>query len=364
MKAEYHVKHNKIHYDQSIMSRVYLDWNATAPLRLEVRAAIINAMDVTGNPSSVHGEGRVAKGLVERARLQLAESFGCDPNGIIWTSSATEAAGLMMQSNNLNCAKIEHDCVKAYGATDLLINANGIVKGAGNFALQGANSETGICQGDQVRGAIMSDQVQTFGKLPISFNWLGIKSALLSAHKIGGPKGVGALVLSDGIDVSTQIKGGGQEQGRRSGTENLLGIVGFGVAAKVAAQDLTNGVWEQVAELRDKMEIRIADTANNAIFFGKDVDRLPNTSNFAVPGWKGDTQVMKMDLSGFAISAGSACSSGKVKVSQVLKAMGYDDITASSAIRVSIGPTTTEQEVMSFADAWIKAYKKFVAKAA
>jgi len=270
----------------------------------------------------------------------------------------------MMQSNNLNCAKIEHDCVKAYGATDLLINANGIVKGEGNFALQGANSETGICQGDQVRGAIMSDQVQTFGKLPISFNWLGIKSALLSAHKIGGPKGVGALVLSDGIDVSTQIKGGGQEQGRRSGTENLLGIVGFGVAAKVAAQDLANGVWEQVAELRDKMEIRIADTATNAIFFGKDVDRLPNTSNFAVPGWKGDTQVMKMDLSGFAISAGSACSSGKVKVSQVLKAMGYDDITASSAIRVSIGPTTTEQEVMSFADAWIKAYKKFVAKAA
>jgi cysteine desulfurase len=255
-------------------------------------------------------------------------------------------------------------CVKAYGATDLLINANGIVKGEGNFALQGANSETGICQGDQVRGAIMSDQVQTFGKLPISFNWLGIKSALLSAHKIGGPKGVGALVLSDGIDVSTQIKGGGQEQGRRSGTENLLGIVGFGVAAKVAAQDLANGVWEQVGELRDKMEIRIADTATNAIFFGKDVDRLPNTSNFAVPGWKGDTQVMKMDLSGFAISAGSACSSGKVKVSQVLKAMGYDDITASSAIRVSIGPTTTEQEVMSFADAWIKAYKKFVAKAA
>jgi cysteine desulfurase len=210
----------------------------------------------------------------------------------------------------------------------------------------------------------MSDQVQTFGKLPISFNWLGVDSAILSAHKIGGPKGVGALILADGIDAMSFIKGGGQEQGRRSGTENLFGIIGFGASSLAAVKDLTDGVWERVAELRNKMEMRIADIASDAIFIGKDVKRLPNTSNFSVPGWKGETQVMNMDLAGFAISAGSACSSGKVKSSQALKAMGYNDITASSAIRVSLGPSTTEKEIMSFVDAWSKAYKKYAVKTA
>lgn len=344
------------------MSRVYLDWNATTPLRPEARAAMIAAMDVVGNPSSVHAEGRAAKGLMERARGQVADAFGCGADGIIWTGSATEAAGLMMRGKALACAGIEHDCVQVHGGDVLGIDSNGNVQGNGEFVLQGANSETGICQGDNVKGAVMSDQVQSFGKLPVSFNWLDVQSAILSAHKVGGPKGVGALVVKDGIDVQAQIKGGGQEQGRRSGTENLIGVVGFGAAATAAVNDLANGVWDQVCELRDMMEARIAEAVPEAILIGKDAKRLPNTSHFAIPGWKGETQVMNMDLAGFAISAGSACSSGKVKASRVLKAMGYDDITASSAVRVSIGPTTTQQEVMSFADAWIKAYKKFAAR--
>lgn len=344
------------------MNRVYLDWNATAPLRSEARDAMIAAMDVVGNPSSVHAEGRKAKGLMERARAQVADAFGCDVNGIIWTGSATEAAGLMMSGRELRCAGIEHDCVQVHGASSLDVNSDGLAQGADSFVMQGANSETGILQGGTVQGAVMSDQVQVFGKLPVSFNWLDVHSAILSAHKIGGPTGVGALIVRDGIDIKPQIKGGGQEQGRRSGTENLLGIVGFGAAATAAAQDLANGVWENVQALRDQMEARILDATSKVIIFGKDVNRLPNTSNFAVPGWKGETQVMNMDLAGFAISAGSACSSGKVKTSRVLKAMGYDDITASSAVRVSIGPTTTEQQVMNFADAWITAYKKFAAR--
>ena len=347
-----------------IMRRVYLDWNASAPLRKEAREAIISSLDMVGNPSSVHYEGRLVKGLIEKARLQLSESFGCNPNGIIWTSGATEAASLMMHNKKLNCSDIEHDCVKSHGINRLNVDQNGIVEKLDEFVLQGANSETGICQGGNIKGAIMSDQVQTFGKLPISFNWLGVDSAILSAHKIGGPKGVGALILADGIDAMSFIKGGGQEQGRRSGTENLFGIIGFGASSLAAVKDLTDGVWERVAELRNKMEMRIADIASDAIFIGKDVKRLPNTSNFSVPGWKGETQVMNMDLAGFAISAGSACSSGKVKSSQALKAMGYNDITASSAIRVSLGPSTTEKETMSFVDAWSKAYKKYAVKSA
>lgn len=346
------------------MNRVYLDWNATAPLRKEAREAMISSLDIIGNPSSVHFEGRLVKGLIEKARLQLSESFGCDPNGIIWTSGATEAASLMMHNKKLNCSDIEHECVKSHGISNLIVNSDGIVEKADDFVLQGANSETGICQGENIKGAVMSDQVQTFGKLPISFNWLDVDSAILSAHKIGGPKGVGALILADGIDATSIIKGGGQEQGRRSGTENLYGIIGFGASALAAAKDLTDGVWEQVSELRNKMEMRIADIASDAIFIGKDVERLPNTSNFSVPGWRGETQVMNMDLAGFAISAGSACSSGKVKSSQALNAMGYDKNTASSAIRISLGPSTTENEVMNFVDAWSKAYKKYAVKTA
>jgi cysteine desulfurase len=230
-------------------------------------------------------------------------------------------------------------------------------------ALQLANSETGVVQ-ELPDGLAVSDMTQSFGKMPVAFSWSGAQMALISAHKLGGPKGIGALVLRQGLDVAAQIKGGGQEMGRRSGTENLIGIAGFGAAAEQAAKEVSDGVWERVAELRKILENVIETEARDTILVGKDAMRLPNTSCFATPGWKGETQVMAMDLAGFAISAGSACSSGKVKASRVLLAMGYNEGTAASAIRVSLGPETRKEDVMRFADAWCAAEKKFRAKAA
>lgn len=346
-------------------NRAYLDWNATAPLRPEARQAMVSAMDVVGNPSSVHAEGRAATAIIERARAQVAEAFGAQSADIVFTSGATEAAALALADRGLHCAGIEHDCVAAWCTPDLPVDGNGIVTVAEpeSAAVQRANSETGVLQ-EIPEGLAVCDAVQAFGKIPTAFDWSGATMALLSAHKIGGPKGVGALILKQGTDIAARIKGGGQEMGRRSGTENLTGIAGFGAAAEAAARDLSSGVWEEVAELRKSLEERLANGAPDAILIGKNSKRLPNTSCIAVPGWKGDTQVMQMDLAGFAISAGSACSSGKVKSSRVLKAMGYDEMTASSAIRVSIGPQTTQAEVAAFADAWLRQYEKFRARAA
>ncbi|PIB24686.1 aminotransferase [Amylibacter kogurei] len=347
------------------MSRVYLDWNATTPVRTEARDAMIAAMDVVGNPSSVHREGRAATAIVEKARGQIRAAFGAENADLVFTSSATEAAALAMAGRDMAASDVEHDCVSAWSDGDLVTDANGIVaiKDPEMSAVQMANSETGILQ-DLPNGVGVVDAVQAFCKVSCAFEWSGAQMAMLSAHKLGGPKGVGALILRQGIDLKAQIKGGGQEMGRRSGTENVIGIAGFGAAAEAGARDLANGVWEEVAQLRDKMEAMIADAVPDVVLVGQSVKRLPNTSCFAVPNWRGETQVMQMDLAGFAISAGSACSSGKVKASKVLKAMGYDDITAASAVRVSLGPTTTEQEVTDFAQAWIKAYRKFAAKAA
>ncbi|GHA42059.1 aminotransferase [Amylibacter ulvae] len=347
------------------MNRVYLDWNATTPLRQEARDAMIAAMDIVGNPSSVHSEGRAATAIVEKARGQIRTAFGAENADLVFTSSATEAAALAMVGREFLASDVEHDCVSAWADSSLIVDTNGIVavENASKSAVQMANSETGVLQ-DLPSGVGVVDAVQAFGKVVSAFEWSGAQMAMLSAHKLGGPKGVGALVLRQGIELKAQIKGGGQEMGRRSGTENVIGIAGFGAAAEAGARDLANGAWEQVAQLRDKLEAMIADAAPDVVLVGQTVKRLPNTSCFAVPNWRGETQVMQMDLAGFAISAGSACSSGKVKASKVLKAMGYDDITAASAVRVSLGPTTTEQEVTDFAHAWIKAYRKFVAKAA
>ena len=347
------------------MSRVYLDHNATMPLRAEARAAMIAAMDAIGNPSSVHAEGRAAKAIVEKARGQIADAFGASGADIVFTSSATEAAALACAGRGLVGAEIEHDAIGAWVDPILPVTDAGLVEVAEPevSVLQLANSETGVVQ--KLPGEIaVSDMTQVFGKMPVAFAWSGARMALISAHKLGGPKGIGALVLRQGLDVQAQIKGGGQEMGRRSGTENIIGIAGFGAAAEAAAKDLAAGVWEKVAELRNILEKAIEASAKHTILVGKEGARLPNTSCLITPGWKGETQVMAMDLAGFAISAGSACSSGKVKASRVLSAMGFDDVEASSAIRVSLGPETTNEEIMRFTDAWCTAEKKFRAKAA
>nr|WP_203564884.1 aminotransferase class V-fold PLP-dependent enzyme [Aliiroseovarius sp. PrR006] len=345
------------------VSRVYLDWNATTPLRAEAKAAIIEAMELVGNPSSVHAEGRAAKGLIERARKDLAAALGAEGADIIFTSSATEAAALALAGRGLSCAGIEHDAVRSWCQEDLVIDEQGAVHvpDTAQSTLQLANSETGIIQ-KLPEGLMMTDATQAFGKIPFAFNWCGADMAIVSAHKLGGPKGVGALIVKRGTDIEARIKGGGQEMGRRSGTENVIGIAGFAAAATAAQKELEAGTWSKVEKLRKILENTIAESANKTIFVGKDANRLPNTSCFITPGWKGETQVMVMDLAGFAVSAGSACSSGKVKTSAALAAMGFDRDHAGCALRVSLGPTTSEDEVRAFAQAWLREHEKFRAR--
>ena len=341
------------------MSRLYLDWNATAPLRPEAKAAMLAAMEVVGNPSSVHAEGRAAKALMERARAQISAALGADGADIVFTSGATEAAALACAGRGLHCAGVEHDAVAAWCTVDLAVNNAGAVQveHPANSAVQLANSETGIVQ-DLPQRVAVSDLTQAFGKLPLAFNWLGCDMGLISAHKLGGPKGIGALVLRRGLDVAAQIRGGGQEMGRRAGTENLIGMAGFGAAAEAAARDLAIGVWDEVAEVRNILDSALSALGFDTISVGNGKTRLPNTLCLIAPGWKGETQVMAMDLAGFAISAGSACSSGKVKASRTLQAMGFDEGQAAQAIRISIGPGVSRDDICRFAETWGRDYAR------
>ncbi|WP_226782334.1 cysteine desulfurase family protein [Oceaniglobus trochenteri] len=345
--------------------RTYLDWNATTPLRPEARAAMIAAMDVAGNPSSVHGEGRAAKALVERARAQVAAACGAEGADVVFVSSATEGCAMMLSGRGLSCAPVEHEAVTAWCDPSLSVDTSGAVRAGdpARAAVQLANSETGVVQ-DLPAGLAFCDATQGFGKLPFAFEWTGAEAAVISAHKFGGPKGIAAVLLRRGVEVPAMIRGGGQEMGRRSGTENIIGIAGMGAAAEAAARDLADGVWDGVAELRNILETALASGEKDTIFVGNAGARLPNTSCIVSPGWKGETQVMQMDLAGFAVSAGSACSSGKVRASKVLQAMGHDDTAAASAIRVSLGPQTTREEIERFAETWLTQERKYRTKAA
>ncbi|PYE81289.1 cysteine desulfurase family protein [Pseudoroseicyclus aestuarii] len=345
--------------------RAYLDHNATTPLRPEARAAMVEAMDVAGNPSSVHAEGRAARALVEKARAAVAEATGCAAGDVVFVSGASEAAALLLAGRSLQGAAIEHEAVGAWTDESLPVDSEGRVALAdpATATLQLANSETGVIQ-DLPSGLAVSDITQGFGRLPFSFDWSGVQAAFLSAHKFGGPKGVGAVLLQPGTDLAARIRGGGQEMGRRAGTENLIGIAGMAAAATAAQAELADGAWARVEILRDRLEEAIASAGTGLIYPGRGAARLPNTSCIAVPGWKGETQVLQMDLAGFAVSAGSACSSGKLRPSKVLRAMGHGEEVATSAIRVSLGPETTEDEIMRFADRWTAALNKRRARAA
>lgn len=357
------------------MSRTYLDFNATMPLRPEARAAMIAAMDVAGNPSSVHAEGRAAKNIVETARRQVAALVGCQPREVVFTSGATEAASMLSHVKPGMDVLVDETAHDALWAHVHEVNWSERPEGPGHTLAMGlANSETGIVteppakEGDQwpVGRAkadwLLLDITQAVGRISFAFSWSGADFAILSAHKLGGPKGVGALIIRQGVDIDALAVGGGQEMGRRSGTENVIGIAGFGAAALAAMRDLDEGRWEKVRELRTFLEKALSESAKETIFVGKDATRLPNTSCFITPGWKGETQVMVMDLAGFAVSAGSACSSGKVRASRVLKAMGYDEGLAANALRVSLGPTTTKDEVERFCEAWLREHEKFRAR--
>ncbi|TNC67565.1 cysteine desulfurase family protein [Rubellimicrobium roseum] len=346
-------------------SRIYLDHNATAPLRPEARAAMVAAMDLVGNPSSVHAEGRAAKALVEKARDQIIEALGASQSDLVFTSGATEAAALALAGRRLHAAEVEHEAVLSWCDPTLPVDKDGqvTINESAASALQLANSETGVVQ-DLPSGLALSDITQAVGRLPYAHNWSGIGMAILSAHKFGGPKGIGALIVPRGHHVAARQTGGGQEMGRRAGTENLVAIAGMAAAAQAALRDLADGVWERVAHLRNILESTLEAEDPDTIFVGRRSRRLPNTSLILTPGWKGETQVMAMDLQGFAVSAGSACSSGKVRASRVLRAMGFDEGLSGCALRVSLGPDTTEEEVLRFADAFSAARRKQRSRAA
>ena len=364
---------------------IYADYNATTPVRPEVRDAMLGALREPGNPSSVHRAGRTARVALERARRQVADFLGALPEAVIFTSGGTEADLLALRGSGrarVLVSAIEHEAVLAAVpvTAHIPVGPDGTIDLAALAALldatdepalvsvMWANNETGAIQPlpevialARAKGALVHcDAVQAAGKLAIDFASSTLDLMSVSAHKIGGPPGVGALLAREGLALDPLITGGGQERGRRSGTENLPGIVGFGAAAERASADLREpSRWmERVPRLRDQFEERVLAAAPDARVLCRGVARLPNTSCVVMPGVAAETQVMALDLDGIAVSAGSACSSGKVKRSHVIEAMEPGGEAAANAIRVSLGWLSTEAEVERLVAAWLKLYKR------
>jgi cysteine desulfurase len=368
--------------------RVYLDWNATTPLRPEAKAAMAAAWELAGNPSSVHAEGRQARRLVEDFRASIAVAVGALPRNVVFASGGTEANALALTPGlrrgsaapveRLLVSAIEHASVLSGGRFPAAaIGAIGVTRSglvdldrlrvmleAGPPALVSvmlANNETGAVQPvaetagivHAAGGLLHVDAIQALGKIPLDINGMGADLMTLSAHKIGGPKGVGAVVLADGLlGLEPLLRGGGQELGRRAGTENVAGIAGFGAAVKVAIQNL-EGDALRLEKLRNQLENGLRQTPGVIVFSGE-VPRLPNTTLFTVPGLKAETAVIGFDLAGIAVSSGSACSSGKVQPSHVLEAMGFGPELAQGAVRLSLGWSTSEADVNRCLEAWLK----------
>src|SRR6202790_4878086 len=368
--------------------RVYLDWNATTPLRHEAREAMAAALHLCGNPSSVHAEGRAARKLVEDVRATVARAIGAQSRNVVFTSGGTEANALALRSGfkrgsspaveRLVVSAIEHASVLAGGQfpaeaiTSVGVSRSGLLDLERlRVALEGkppalvsvmlANNETGAVQPvaaaaeivHAAGGLLHVDAIQAFGKIPFDMNTLNADLVTLSAHKIGGPKGVGALVLAEGLlGFEPLLRGGGQELSRRAGTENVTGIVGFGAAVKAAI-----GALEQDAvrleSLRNRLESGLRETPG-VIVFSDGAPRLPNTTLFTVPGLKAETAVIGFDLAGIAVLSGSACSSGKVQPSHVLQAMGAGSSLARGAVRLSLGWSTSEDDIDRCLEAWRK----------
>jgi cysteine desulfurase len=361
---------------------IYLDCNATTPLKPAVVAAMSAALGEVGNASSVHRFGRPARRLVEEARAKVANLVGTAPRQVVFTSGGTEAnnQALIHNSGRVLVSAVEHDSVlKSANAETIPVDSDGRVDLA---ALEGllangsrktivavmlANNETGVVQPvakialiAKAYGAqVHCDAVQAAGKVAIDMKALGVDTLALSAHKFGGPQGVGALVVRDGAEMAPLLKGGGQEQGRRAGTENVAAIHGFGVAAELALREMD--AMEDLARLREAMEARLTQ-ATPAVVFSAGAERLPNTSCIAMPGVSAETQVMAFDLAGIAVSAGSACSSGKIRPSHVLQAMGVVPELAGSAIRISTGWATTAAQTERFVDQWIGLWARLGAR--
>ena len=360
--------------------RIYLDHNATTPLRPQARAAILAALDGGGNPSSIHAQGRAARALVESARRTIANKLGVLPAMVIFTGVGTEANNFAIKGADVErivISAIEHSCVleaaKAtgkpvetvpvtkQGVIDLDALENTLMQGEGKalVCLMLASNETGAVQPVRQAAAIAAkhgalihtDAVQAFGKQPVNFGLLGVDMMTLSAHKLGGPQGVGALIVRDGVVLEKFIHGGGQELGRRGGTENVAGIAGFAAAAEVA----TDAIGEKqsgIKALRDLFESKLQEVSPDVEIFSSNVERLPNTSYIALKGMNAQTTLINLDLEGIAVSTGSACSSGKVTGSRVLAEMGVPDDLRACALRISFGWTSSKADVTKFIEVW------------
>lgn len=377
-------------------ARVYMDWNATAPLCDQAREAMLAALGLLGNASSVHAEGRAARAAVEKARRQVAALAGAEPAHVTFTSGATEAANHVLSPkfrmgrsdltvSRLYVSAIEHPAVREGGrfaaadVTEIPVISSGVLDlkalglalaahdreaGMPMVALMLVNNETGIVQPvaeaaelvHQHGGLLVVDAVQAAGRMPIDMHALQADFLILSSHKMGGPKGIGALISRGEIMMPAPlIRGGGQEKGHRSGTENLFGIVGFGAAAETALAGLDERNAE-VSQLRDDLEAGMLAAAPDVIIHGRRRARVGNTSFFTLPGLKSETGQIAFDLEGVALSAGSACSSGKVGQSHVLTAMGFDPDLG--ALRISLGPTTTQDDTAAV----LAAFKRIAAR--
>ena len=370
--------------------RIYFDWNATAPLRSEARAAMTDALALIGNPSSVHAEGRAARHAIEEARRKVAGLVSAEPEAVTFTSGATEANMLALTpglevgggrrpSETLFVSAVEHPSVRSGGrfaagdVEEVRVDCDGVLDLedlARRIALEErplvsvmlANNETGVIQpireiADIVHnagGILHVDAVQGAGRIACDINALQADLMSVSAHKLGGPKGIGALIGRGGIHIADPlIRGGGQERSLRAGTENVAAIAGFGAAASAASASRQADAV-RMAALRDRLEAGIRTATPQAVIFGAGAERLPNTTLFSAPGLKAETAVIAFDLNGIAVSSGAACSSGKVQSSTVLTAMGVDPALARGTVRVSLGWSTTETEVEQFLGTWIR----------
>ncbi|NMM44569.1 cysteine desulfurase [Rhodospirillaceae bacterium KN72] len=353
---------------------VYLDYNATSPIRPEAADAVMDMLRLGGNPSSVHAAGRAARDKVEAARAQVADLVGAKPGSVTFTSGASEANVLALRglpSRRVLVSAIEHDSVLNAVSDPVLLPVDGagridldalrgVVREGDLVSVMAANNETGVIQPLADIAAIVAeagavlhvDAVQAAGRMALDFGGLSPAAMSVSAHKLGGPPGIGALVLKTDLPLTAQTRGGGQERGRRGGTENTAGIVGFGAAA-AALQSIWQEERDRIVALRDRLERGIAATVPAAVLIATHMDRIANTLSVALPGVPAEKQVIALDLAGYAVSAGSACSSGKVKTSHVLSAMGLPEDIAGSAVRISLGWKTTAEEIAGF----LKAYQ-------
>jgi cysteine desulfurase len=361
--------------------QAYLDYNATQPVKLAARDVMIEILAAPTNASSIHRLGQSARRHLESARTNVAALIGAKPAEILFTSGATEANATVLRGTGLGrtlISAIEHPSIRDAAADPLVVpvdrdgvidleTLDRILTEIGNPALVSlmlANNETGVIQPVAKAAAIVhahggllhSDAAQAAGRIPVDVHALGVDLLTLSGHKMGGPQGVGALYIRDGLTLAPLLRGGGQEARRRAGTENVAAIAGFGVAAKLAAED--SGFGARMAELRDRLEARLAEIAPDIALHGAGAARIGNTSCFGAPGLLAETALISLDLAGIAVSSGAACSSGAVEPSPVLLAMGVPETAAREAIRVSLGWMTTQTDLDHLVESWAIVYRR------